>query len=125
MSTPQTTTTPSTETFADLLVEFEGATLPRRAPRITHIPTGEVLVDYSGTGWFGVAAQDQRGRLRLWVRRERGDLLGHSVIIDPSRGTITRDYGKGRIAIQRPACLSDAGQAEFDPGISVWSGAAA
>ncbi|MCA9289039.1 MAG: hypothetical protein KDA05_10670, partial [Phycisphaerales bacterium] len=110
---------------ADLLVEFEGAALPHRAPRVTHVPTGEVLVDYWGTGWFGVAAQDQRGRLRLWVRRERGDLLGHSVVIDPIRGTITRDYGKGRIAIQRPACLNDGGLAEFDPAISVWSGAAA
>jgi len=91
-----------------LRVEFEGGPTTLTAPRITHEATGQVLVDYWGTGWFGTASVDQRGRLRLWIRRDKQDVLGHMVLIDTARGTLTRDYGQGRIAVQRPECLAAA-----------------
>ncbi len=92
-------------TIRGLRVEFEGGRSGLSAPRVTHEATGTVLVDYWGTGWFGTASVDQRGRLRLWIRRDKQDVVGHMVMIDPARGTMTRDYGQGRVAVQRPECL--------------------
>jgi len=90
-----------------LRVEFEGGRSSLTAPRITHEATGQILVDYWGTGWFGTACVDHRGRLRLWIRRDKQDVTGHMVLIDPARGTLTRDYGQGRIGVQRPECLAE------------------
>lgn len=95
-------------TINGLALDFEQAH-GLSAPRITHVASGEVLVDYFGTGWFGTASLDHRGRLRLWIRRDRADILGHVVVIDHARGTITRDYGHGRVAVQRPVCMALAG----------------
>lgn len=92
-------------TVRGLKVEFESTPATLSAPRVTHAASGQILVDYWGTGWFGTASLDQRGRLRLWIRRDRNDITGHVVLIDPARATLTRDYGHGRIAVQRPECL--------------------
>lgn len=92
-------------TIRGLTVAFEPSASALSAPRVTHAATGQVLVDYWGTGWFGTASIDHRGRLRLWIRREKKDVAGHVVVIDTARGTITRDYGRGRLAVQRPDCL--------------------
>lgn len=98
-----------------LRVQFETGQPALSAPRVTHEASGTVLVDYWGTGWFGTASVDQRGRLRLWIRRDRKDITGHLVVIDPARGTLSRDYGQGRVAIQRPECLLlDRGNAMLD-----------
>lgn len=94
-------------TLGALRLEFENANA-LSAPRLIHAPSGEILVDYWGTGWFGTASLDQRGRVRLWIRRDKKDILGHVVVVDQTRGTITRDYGQGRVAVQRPACLARA-----------------
>ena len=88
-----------------LRVDFESGSA-MSAPRVTHAATGQVLVDYWGTGWFGTVTVDHRGRLRLWIRRDRSDVLGHIVVIDPVRGTLVRDYGQGRLASSgRTACV--------------------
>lgn len=102
-----------------LRVDFEGGSA-MSAPRVTHAATGQVLVDYWGTGWFGTVTVDHRGRLRLWIRRDRSDVLGHIVVIDPVRGTLVRDYGQGRLAIQRPDCLR--GDRPRDPGAAEAAG---
>jgi hypothetical protein len=58
-------------------------------PRITYIPTGEVLLDFWGSMLDGMVSFDDAGRLHMHVREYPGTQPGYGIVIDPREGTIT------------------------------------
>lgn len=58
-------------------------------PRLTHIPSGEVLLDCWNTMDDASPSMDEQGRLHLFMRTYPGSSPGREVIYDPAEGTVT------------------------------------
>lgn len=63
-------------------------------PRVTHVPTGTVLLDLLGTLWDGSADQETPGRLSLALREYPGSGPGYSLLFDADARTTTRVEGE-------------------------------
>lgn len=60
-------------------------------PRVTHVPSGRVVLDLWGTLWDGSPETDADGRLRLSLREYPGDKPGYDLVFDPKTGEATRE----------------------------------
>lgn len=59
------------------------------SPIVTHVPTGDVLLDLDGSLWDAVGSFDDRNRLTLEMRRYPGHEPGQTAVIDFDTGKVT------------------------------------
>ncbi len=58
-------------------------------PRLTHLPSGQVIVDYFDSMVDGAPSVDDQGRLHLFLRTYPGSEPGTEYIYDTRDGTVT------------------------------------
>lgn len=69
-------------------------------PRVTHLPSGEIILDRFNSMDDGTPSIDDAGRLHLMMRTYPGTSPGTEIIFDPHDGTITHiDETGARTAI--------------------------
>jgi hypothetical protein len=62
-------------------------------PRVTHVPSGQVLLDLWGSLWDGTPEQTAHGQLDLALREYPGRAPGYALRWDAGARTVTRTEG--------------------------------
>lgn len=63
-------------------------------PRVTHVPSGRVVLDLWGTMWDAWPEMEGDGRMRLSLREYPGDKPGYDLVFDPKTGESRREDAK-------------------------------